>query len=74
MTPASIHTSSNPGTAHPPIDRAKVPSMDEWLGRHRKRGLIERINWSVMAGLCAGRFLLGFVRGLIEGRRNDCYC
>ena len=43
MTPASIRTSSNPGTAHPPIDRANVPTMDEWLGRHRKRGLVERV-------------------------------
>ena len=44
MTPASIHTSSNPGTAHPPIDRAKVPSMDEWKAMmHRKRGLVGQL-------------------------------
>lgn len=43
MTAVRVHQDSNPGTAHPPIDRAKVPTMDEWLGRHRKRGLVERV-------------------------------
>ena len=42
MTPASIHTSSNPGTAHPPIDRAKVPTMDEWKAANHNKPTIWR--------------------------------
>lgn len=41
MTAASIHTSSNPGTAHPPLPRQ--PSMHEWLERKRKPSIWRRV-------------------------------